>query len=459
LKDITISEEIAALGERLKYEDISLEVLTNAKKFILDVTGVILGAKEVTSSKIITDTVFELGGNPESTVMGHGVKTSPMMAALANGVQGHAMDFDDDHREGTQHSSVVVFPALLALAEKYGATGKEFLTAFILGSEVTIRLGEAFLGQTYYQGFHPTGTCGVFGAAAGAMKLLKLDKEKMVMTLGIAASQAAGIGEFNSNGSWTKRFHAGHSAMGGVLSAMLASKGYTGPRTVFEGKDGFMRAFSYKDQYDCKIITNDLGKRWDMNDVSIKVHACCRFSAPLADCAVDLYHQGVNPDEITEVLAKANNFTIRQLCFPEDLKVRPQNVVNAQFSLPYAIAVGIIKGRASVPEFTDEAIKDPKVLELAAKVKWEVDPEIEAVYPKRYPATVIVKTKSGKEYTAHVEFPKGDTENPVSFEEAIEKFRFVAGLTIGASKVERIIDIISNLEKVEDMRALIPNLY
>ncbi len=459
MEKIPIAEQIATLGEKLAFDDIPKEVVANSKKFILDVLACIVGAKEVTSSKAVTDTVFELGGKPVSTVLGYGVKTSPALAALANATMGHAFDMDDDHREGTQHSTVVVFPAVFSLAEQIGANGKSVLTSFIFGSEVTIRLGEAFLGQTYYQGFHPTGTCGVFGAAAGAMKLLGLNKEKGTMALGIAGSHSAGISEFNAQGAWTKRLHAGHASMSGVISALLARNGFTGPRTVIEGENGFMRAFSYQNIYDLNKITDNFGTKWEMADNSIKIHACCRFTCNVADCALDLYQQGVKPEEVVEILAKVNKFTVEHLCQPIEVKVRPQNVVNAQFSLPYAIAVGICKGRTSITEFTEEAIKDPQVLELAAKVKWEVDPEIEAVYPKHYPATVIVKTRNGREYKAHVDYPKGDPENPVSFEEVKEKFRFVAGFIIGKNKIERAINYVSNFEKLENMHDLISCLY
>ena len=183
---LTISETIAEIGAKLKYEDIPIEATQNAKKFILDLFSCILGAKEITSSKIVADTVFELGGNPESTVLGYGYKTSTVMAALANGTIGHAFDMDDTHREGTLHCSVSVLPAVLAIAEKLGLDGKALLTAFIFGSEVTVRAGEAFLGKSYFQGFHPTGTCGVFGSAAGAAKVLGLPKEKIAFALGLA---------------------------------------------------------------------------------------------------------------------------------------------------------------------------------------------------------------------------------------------------------------------------------
>ena len=455
----TISENIAEIGCNLRYEDIPEAVMGNAKNFILDLIGCIVGAKNVDSSVAMIDTIVDLGGNPDSTVIGYGLKTSPAMAALANATMGHAFDMDDDHREGTQHSSVVVFPAILAAAERYRVDGKTLLTAFVYGSEVTIRLGEAFLGQTYFQGFHPTGTCGVFGSTAGVAKILGLDKKSSAYALGIAGSQAAGLLEWKAQGTWTKRFQAGHAAMGGVLSGMLAQKGYTGPTTILEGEDGFIRAYSYKDIWDLNKITGLFGKKWEMSDTSIKVHACCRFSAPLADCALDLYKQGVQAEDVEEILAKVNKYSIKVLCVPEEKKFSPQTVVDAQFSLPYAIAVGICKGRETIKEYTEEAIKDPDVLKLAAKVKWELDPEAEAVYPRYYPCTVIVKMKDGREYTSHVDYPKGDPENPVSLREVEEKFRFMAGTKLEKAKIEQIIETVLNLEKQENMDKLVSLLY
>lgn len=454
----TISQEIAVIGEQLQFEDLPKEVVENAKKFILDVLGCMLGAKNVPSSATMVDTVLELGGSPDSTVIGYGFKTSPAMAALANGTIGHALDIDDAHREGTQHSTVVVFPALLAIAEKYNLDGKSLLTAFVFGSEVTIRLGQAFLGQSYYQGFHPTGTCGVFGAAAGTAKLLNLDKEKIAFAIGMAGSQSSGLLEWKAQGTWTKRLQAGHAAMGGVISGLLAKRGYTAPTTVLEGEDGFMRAYSYKDRFDLKKLTENFGRKWEMADNCIKVHACCRFSAPLADCGIDLYKQGVKPKEVKEIIAKVNKYSIKVLCVPAEKKYKPETVVDAQFSLPYAIAVGICKGRESVTEYTEEAIKDSEVLELASKVKWELDPEAEAVYPEYYPATVIVKMIDGSEYRSHVDYAKGDPENPVSFAEAEEKFRSLASASLENNKMDHIVDYVKRLEELETLDQLIANL-
>jgi 2-methylcitrate dehydratase PrpD len=452
---LSLSQQVSEIGAKLKFEDLPPLVVENSKKFILDLLGNILAAKHLPSSEMIFQTAKDLGGDPTSTVIGWNYKTSAQMAAWLNGTFGHSFDMDDDHREGTQHSSTVVFPAVLALAEKFGKNGKDLLTSFIFGSEVTIRLGEAFLGQTYYQGFHPTGTCGVFGAAAGAAKIIGLDAGQMTYALGLAGSQAAGLLEWKAQGTWSKRFQAGTPAMSGTLGALLASRGFTAPTTVWEGEDGFIRAYSYKDTWDLNKIIDEFGKRWETTDVSIKVHACCRFSAPLADCALDLYKRGIDVNQVDSILAKVNKYSIKVLTIPEETKADPKTEVDAQFSLPYAIAVGMVKGKETIAEYHGPAIRDPEVLALAKRVKWELDPEAEKVYPKYYPCTVIVTMKDGTQHTAHVDYPKGDPENPVSWDEAVEKFRFMAGHHRGTVEQDRIIEIVSNLDKQKDMGELI----
>jgi 2-methylcitrate dehydratase PrpD len=243
--------------------------------------------------------------------------------------------------------------------------------------------------------------------------------------------------------------------MSGVIGALLASRGYTSPTTVWDGEDGFIRAYSYKDIWDYNKITDEFGKRWEMADTSIKVHACCRFSAPLADCALELYKRGVDPNQVESILAKVNKYSIKVLTVPEETKADPKTVVDAQFSLPYAIAVGMVKGRETIQEYTNASIRDPEVLALAKKVKWVLDPEAEKVYPKYYPCTVEVTMKDGSTETAHVDYPKGDPENPVTWEEAVEKFRFMSGHHIGRVEQDKIISLIANLEKLETLDELI----
>ncbi len=295
----------------------------------------------------------------------------------------------------------------------------------------------------------------MFGAAGGAAKVMGQKAREITYTLGLAGSQAAGLLEWKAQGTWSKRYQAGHPAMCGVLGALMASNGYTAPTTVWDGEDGFIRAYSYKDIWDYDKIIGEFGKRWEMADTSIKVHACCRFSAPLADCALDLYGQGVNVDQVESILAKVNKYSIKVLTVPVETKADPKTVVDAQFSLPYAIAVGMVKGKETIDEYTNTSIRDPKVLELARKVKWVLDPEAEKVYPKYYPCTVEVTMKDGKKYTSHVDYPKGDPENPVTWDEAVEKFRFMSGHHTGRVEQDRIIELVGNLEKLEKLDELI----
>lgn len=260
----------------------------------------------------------------------------------------------------------------------------------------------------------------MFGATGGAAKLLDLDAEKITYALGLAGSQAAGLLEWKAQGTWSKRYQAGHPSMCGVISALMAKNGYTAPTTVWDGQDGFLRAYSYKDIWNEEKVSGEFGKRWEMADTSIKVHACCRFSAPLADAGVELYRRGIDYKKVDSILARVNKYSIKVLTIPEETKADPKTVVDAQFSLPYAIACGLVKGHENIDDYTNESIRDSEVLELAKKVSWVMDPEIEKVYPKYYPCTVEVTMKDGSKEVCHIEYPKGDPENPVSWDEAVE---------------------------------------
>jgi 2-methylcitrate dehydratase PrpD len=370
---------------------------------------------------------------------------------MLNGTMGHVFDFDDDHREGTMHPSVAVFPAVFAIGEDRGVSGKDFIKAFILGLEVMIRLGESLLGKAYYQGFHLTGVCGTFGAAAGCSAVIGLDPIRAKYAIGIAGTFSAGTLECIGEGAWQKPLQAGNPAWGGVLSALLAEKNYLGSGTVLDGAMGLIKAWSFKDQFDYSRITKTLGKKWEMIDTSIKVHACCRFAGPGADCALDLYRQGVRAKDVKRIVAKVGDWPIKALCNPIDRKRRPQNHVDAQFSLPWSIAVAICKNRTGIDEFSTKALGDPEVLALAEKVAWEFDPEAEKMYPKAYPATLIAELNDGRIFKAHVDFPKGDPENPASQEEIIAKFHLLTEKFIDQKRREKIIITVDHLEKVPNI--------
>jgi 2-methylcitrate dehydratase PrpD len=449
-----IAEIVAEFVVKTKYKDLPMKTLEKVKIFIIDFLGCSVAASKTPQAKALLRVIKEEGGIPHSTVFAQGFKTSSMNAALLNGTMGHILDFDDDHREGTMHPSAAVFPAVFALGEKKGVRGTELLRAFICGLEVMIRIGESLLGKSYYQGFHPTGTCGVFGAAAGCALILGLDVTRTTYALGLAGSFAAGTMEWRTEGSWQKPLQAGHPAMCGVLAACLAEKGYIGARTIFDGPDGIIRAFSFNEQFDYARITETLGKKWEMTDTSIKVHACCRFSAAVADCALDLHRQGVRAKNVRKILAKVGDITVRALCTPPETKYRPLTYVDAQFSLPYVVAVAICKNRAGMDEFQEDVLNDPEVLSLAEKITWAVDPKAEALYPKAYPATLIATMDDGRTFESNVDYPKGDPENPLTRDEVIGKFNILTDKYLSKQKRHKIFEAIKNLETLNNISSL-----
>lgn len=479
MADKTISQTIATVAQDVTFDKIDQRTIDNAKIFILDCLGCILSGRQIESAEAVAKAAYEIGGPEECTVIGRNKKTGVSLAALMNGVAGHSQDYDDDHREGLQHASVAVLPAVLAAAEKYGKSGKEALVAYILGSDVTIRAGESFVGTTYYSGWHPTGTCGVLGATAGVSKLLGLDIEQFTNALGVAGSESAGIGEFNAQGAWTKRFHAGQSAKNGVLGALMGKHNFFGPTTVFEGRHGFFNGFSWKGtketpylnsaseadtdkpngKFDASKMTDGFGTKWEMADNSIKLHACCRFTNNLCDCAIDIYNQpGFDLNNIDHIEADVNKFTMYNLVQPEDVKRHPKDIVPAQFSAFYEIAAGLVRGEVLPASFTMEAISEPIIHELCDKIEVRLDDEFEAVYPERYPARVTVFMKDGSTFVGEVAYPKGDPEYPATKEEVTKKFFANAQMTISKEKAEKVAELVEKFEELPNLDELFANL-
>jgi 2-methylcitrate dehydratase PrpD len=448
-----ISQQIAELSVNLRYEDLPVKVQKRAANLLMDLLGSMIGSKKIQSSRIATELALELGGPEESSVIGYRRRVAAPNAAFANAMQGYAFDFADDHNESNAHPSVASIPASLAVGEKLHASGKEVIEAIALGNEVVCRLGSAFLGKTYYQGFHPSSTCGTFGATISAAKLLKLDVQQTVYAQGIAGSQVGGLMAWNTSGSYTKRLQAGHPAMVGIISALMAQKGFNGPPEIIEGRDGFLQAYSYQLQYDTKYITEGLGQEWTFANSSIKVYPCCRYSAGHLDACLDIYGK-YKPDwtKIQRIFIRSSDYTIRLLAMPR--KRDPQNIVDTQFSMPWQAAIALIDGKIDVDTFTEENIYRPDVRELMKKVDWVVDEEFERRYPEHYSCAVTVTMEDGTEYTSVIDDPKGDNRNPVTQQDMEEKFGRLARRELDAERVERLIEFVQNVDRVDDIGAL-----
>jgi 2-methylcitrate dehydratase PrpD len=461
--DRTLSEVLADFTVGLDYPQIPFHVKERAKMRVLDFLGVALAGSQIPSSRIMVEVVKELGGTKESTIVGERMKVSCANAALANGTMAHASDYDDDHRSATMHPGAVVVPAALALAEREGCEGSCLIEAIVAGYEVICRVGEAFLGTQYHEGFHPTGACGVFGAAVAAAKILKLSPKEIVWALGIAGTQASGLEEWKSDGSWTKRMHPGKAAQGGILAALLARKGYTGPATIFEGRYGFLNAFSFERTFDPNKITEGLGNVFIGHHTAFKPYPCCRFLHQVIDGVLDMVKQNnLMPGDIKEVRVRTFKVGIDTLMKPEERRYRPKTIVDAQFSIPFVVGAAVIRKRVSLSEFTEESIRDPQILEMASEVKGEEDPEYTRGYPERFPTSIEMELRNGPVLKGYVDIPSGDPEkkeyieNPSRFnEEIVEKFLLlISGIPSFYHRGRKIVTSVQGLGQVKNISKL-----
>lgn len=241
----TIAAQIAEVAVATTYDKLPAEAVTKAKMLTLDVLASMVGTRNVISSEIAREISEELAGPAEATIVGSKDKVAAPNAAFANAIQCYGLDFVDDHNESNAHPSPATFPVGMALSESLKKSGKDYIAAVAMGNEVVCRMGTAYLGDMYYQGFHPTSTCGMMAASVTAAKLLGLDVQKTIYAQGIAGSMVSGLMAWNTEGSFTKRLQAGHPAMNAIIAARMASKGFNGPSDIFESKDGLLHAYSF----------------------------------------------------------------------------------------------------------------------------------------------------------------------------------------------------------------------
>ena len=451
---ITISEKIAEQAVELQFEKLPEYAVNHAKMLTLDVLASMVGTRNIITSQIAREIAQELGGPEEGTIVGLSQKVALPNAAFANAIQCYGYDFVDDHNESNAHPSPATYPVGFALAEHKKLSGKRFLEAVVLGNEVVCRMGSAYLGDMYYQGFHPTSTCGTMGAVITAGKLMGLDRQQMVYAQGIAGSMVAGLMAWNSDGSFTKRLQAGHPAMNSIIAARMAGKGFNGPLDIFEGKDGLLHAYSYLDHYDTKYLLDGLGENWVFATSSIKVYPCCRYSGGHLDACLQLVGQyKPNPQDIDKIYIRSSKYTMRLLA--EERKWNPKNVVDLQFSMPYQAAIAFRNGKVTVDEFDVKYIEDPVVKRLISLTEVVEDPEFERRYPEHYSSAVEITMKDGSRFEAIVDDPKGDWRNPVGPEDVREKFRLLANRIYSKpERTEEIIKFVDNLEKQEDLSQL-----
>jgi len=379
-------------------------------------------------------------------------------AALANGTSSHAIEMDDVNNESSLHPGVVVFSAVLATGEMHEAAGRSFIEAVVSGYEVIIRLGKA-LGpeNTYKRGFHPTAICGTFGSSVTASKLMGLNEEKMVSAMGIAGSQAAGSMEYLAQGAWTKRFHAGWAAHSGMIAAQLARRGFQGPTSIIEGRDGFL--YAYSNGADASKVLEGIGSVFEILRTSVKPHACCRYMQPPIDGVLKIVRENdLRPDQIEKVKLGILRAGAQLIAEPIENKYRPQSIVEAQFSMPFGAAVAVLYRKAGLGEFHLSKIHSEEVKRMMRQVECVVDPDLDQTFPKQWCATAEIFTKDGKRYCTKIEYPKGDPENPLSWEELIKKFHDLSGRLMTKERRLKIVGQVKDLEKIQNIKKWSPLL-
>ena len=450
-----ITAELAEFAAGLAYEDLPAEVVERTKRLILDVSGIIIRARfDAESTPPLLAAVGRLGlAGGACSVIGDGAAYAPPAAALINGTLAHSLDFDDTHAEGSLHSSAPIVPAALAAAEMTDASGKDLIAACVAGYEIQIRLSLALGPSDHYdRGFHPTATCGVFGAAAAAAKLFGLGAAGIQSAFGIALSQAAGSMQFLADGSWTKRSHVGQAAQNGLICATLAGEGFLGVEQAFEGRAGFFSA--YAPDPDPAKATAGLGERWETLRLAVKPYPSCRYSHAALDGLIALKREhGFSADDVEAVEIGLPETGWKIIGDPEDAKHNPKSVVDGQFSMAFCAAVALREGGMAWDDYARH-IADADTLALCKRVKAVVDPRAEAEFPRNLSGVVRVETAGGEVHETFVAVPKGEPANFLSDDDFKAKFGGLSAPYLGEPGCERFTEAVLGLEAANSVRSM-----
>src|SRR5438477_2841767 len=357
------------------------------------------------------------------TAIGHARPISAAGAAFINGTAAHGEDFDDTFEGGPIHAGAVIVPAVLAACERHKPDGRAALLGIAVGVETMCRLSLVAPTLTHKAGFHPTAVFGALGAAAGVGAALGLSPRQLVDALGNAGSMAGGIIEYLAEGASTKRLHAGWAAQAGIRAALLGRAGFLGPRTVFEGAHGFFHAFAHTAGGDYAALTDNFGAQWVTETLAFKPYPCGTMTHPYIDCARRLARR-IRADDVVDMVCDVGEGTVHRLWEPLAAKQRPANGYAGKFSTPYCIAAGFVRGQqglsVGLSDFSDDAVRDPAVLALAAKVRYRIDPQ--NPYPKNFTGHIRASLRDGSVVEEQQPHMRGGAQEPLSRADIEEKF-------------------------------------
>ena len=435
-----------------QYDDLSEEVREATKRSILDTLGVMFPPTTLVNSCVsVYELMSEAGGKEESTIVGFGGKAPCWMAAFINGALTHAIDFDDcvGLEKPLMHPTGSSFPAALATAERVGkVSGKDFITAVALGNDLSVRLAACLKGNAVLDyPFFPITTFGIFSATSVSGKLLRLSETEMVNALGLALNRVSGATKCLF-GSDLRAIRDGLNNREGILCALLASKG------VDACKDAIELLFNiyYKDDVNLEYLTADLGKKFRGAEVGFKPWPSCQGTHSYIQAILQIVKEhNIQQEQVEEVILQGNKGG-GDLCTPPEIKRKPASSITAKIALPFVVGVAIVHKSVSIADFLPENLSDSKVLEMAERVKFKLDPTLGS-----YSSRVELKTKDGKSYFAKVDVLRGSLQNPLTTEELIVKFKDCARYSkkpLSSSKIDELIAIILRLEEAGDIREM-----
>jgi 2-methylcitrate dehydratase PrpD len=417
----SLAERLAERITALTPGQLPQAVRRQCEDLAVDVAGLCLTAR---NTDYVAAALAACDDDGPCTAIGHRRTLSAASAAFVNGSAAHGEDFDDTFEGGPVHAGAVIVPAVLAACERHGRDGAAALIGIAVGVEVMCRLSTVVPKAVHKAGFHPTAVFGAMGAAAGVGATLGLNRQQLVDALGNAASFASGIIEYLAEGAWTKRLHPGWAAQSGIRAALLGRAGFMGPRTVFEGVHGLFHGFAHTTEGDYDALLGDFGKRWVTETIAFKPYPCGTMTHPYIDCARRLAARGIKADDIAEIVCEAAEGILHRLWEPLADKQRPPNGYAGKFSTPYCIAAGFVRGGVGLDAFTDDAVRDPAVLALAAKVRYVVDPD--NPYPRNFTGHVRTTLRDGSVVEERQPHMRGGAHEPLTRDDIADKFRLNA---------------------------------
>ena len=448
-----ITAELSAFCATIRLEKLPPEVVNRARFLVLDLIGNIVRARhDAESTDSFVNTVRAMGmANGNFGVFGDSARYTPTGAAFLNGALAHSLDFDDTHAAGSLHPGAPVIPAALAAGEMVGASGADVLAAIIAGYEVTCRVALALpAGEHYDRGFHPTATCGAFGAAAAAARVFGLDADGVAGAMGAVLSQAAGSLQFLANGAWTKRSQVGWAAVNGLMAATLVREGFKGASEALEGKHGFMRAYAPNPTPERAV--QDLGVVFELMNTAVKPYPSCRYGHAGIDAALALRAANdLLPEEITAIRLGLPKSGMLLVGAPADKKANPLNVVDGQFSGPFVIAAALATGAMGWDSY--KLLNDPTIRALLPKVTSAFDPEIEAEFPTNMSGKLTIEAR-GQIFEQKVVVPKGEPSNFLTENELKAKFRGLTDAILGEERAGKLAEAVLSIDKSNDISGL-----